>query len=78
MGHQTKAKIIPNKIAMVTYAITAAEVVLLLAQRWVIFSTLWRTKMKKICPTRRYIISSSLGHAKKSGSVLQFLLKPKI
>ena len=55
MGHQTKAKIIPNKIAMVTYAITAAEVVLLLAQRWVIFSTLWRTKMKKICPTRRYI-----------------------
>ena len=55
MGHQTKAKIIPNKIAMVIYAITAAEVVLLLAQRWVIFSTLWRTKMKKICPTRRYI-----------------------
>ena len=36
-GHQTKAKIIPKKIAMVIYAITAAEVVLLLAQRCIHF-----------------------------------------
>ncbi len=40
MGQHLKAKDMPNKIVMVNYVIIATEVVLLVAQIWVLFSTL--------------------------------------
>ena len=37
MGHKMKAHNMLNKIILVVYVINSTEVVLLLAQRWVIF-----------------------------------------